>query len=271
MSWLSRWRAVPPGHRWPRVLAYAVTKSRLVRVCHRRLLRGLLLPGRYVQARPQCLTLETGGSKIEALERLWTADPAHRMEDDPVRLYGLYLLTRSLDRTDVAGALAEVGVYRGRTAAVLRRCLPGRRFYLFDTFTGFAAEDLRVEASVGGGPAEVGRHDDTSLELVKKRVGDCRDVVFCPGLFPDSAADVPAEERFCLVHFDADLYAPARAACEFFFPRLVPGGMMIFHDYHSHRWTGVKRAVDEFAAQNRLDLVALPDLAGSAVLMKPRL
>ena len=42
---------------------------------------------------------------------------------------------------------------------------------------------------------------------------------------------MPEDMVFALVHLDCDLYAPMRAGLEFFYPKLVPGGFMIIHDY----------------------------------------
>ena len=49
--------------------------------------------------------------------------------------------------------------------------------------------------------------------------------------------------QFCLVHVDCDLYEPAKAGLEFFYPRLAPGSLLIVHDYANPRWNGIKRAV----------------------------
>ena len=76
--------------------------------------------------------------------------------------------------------------------------------------------------------------------------------------------------RFCLVSLDADLYAPILSGLIFFYPRLVPGGMILLHDYNNERFRGARQAVEEFEKQyGRLCLVPLCDLHGSAVIVKP--
>ena len=54
---------------------------------------------------------------------------------------------------------------------------------------------------------------DTSIEYVKSVVGE-ENVRFVPGYFPESAAQLPDDLSFCVVHVDCDLYRPFKAALE---------------------------------------------------------
>ncbi len=67
--------------------------------------------------------------------------------------------------------------------------------------------------------------------------------IIYPGLFPDSAG-ASSDCRFSFVHLDVDLYESTRAALEFFYPRMNPGGMILSHDYVIA--DGVRNAFDEF-------------------------
>jgi hypothetical protein len=55
-------------------------------------------------------------------------------------------------------------------------------------------------------------------------------VHFHPGLFPGSAEAVTGR-RFSFVHLDLDLAEGTASALEFFYPRLLPGGIVIGDDY----------------------------------------
>ncbi|MGH9491491.1 MAG: TylF/MycF/NovP-related O-methyltransferase [Terriglobales bacterium] len=156
----------------------------------------------------------------------------------PRRCYVLAALARQA--AAVAGAMAEVGVYRGGTARLLARMRPDRRFYLFDTFAGMPPTDPARDRHRAGDFA------DTSLEAVRDFVG-AENAVFRPGLFPDSAAGLESE-RFALVHVDCDIYPSVRACCEWFYPRLTMGGAMVFDDYGYTSCPGARQAVDEFFA-----------------------
>jgi len=48
-----------------------------------------------------------------------------------------------------------------------------------------------------------------------------------------------------MLHIDTDLYEPARISLESFFPYMVHGGIIFFHDYGDGHWPGIKIIVDE--------------------------
>jgi O-methyltransferase len=162
---------------------------------------------------------------------------------------------------DIAGALAEVGVWRGETSAFLHRLAPGRRLYLFDTFTGFPAGDLPP------GAADV-RFRDTSESAVRERVGASANVVLRPGYVPETLAGLE-DETFAFVLLDLDLLDPTVASLEFFYPRLSPGGYLVVHDYNNPEsdWA-CKRALDGFLADKPERVVELGDMWGSALVRR---
>jgi len=82
---------------------------------------------------------------------------------------------------------------------------------------------------------------------------------------------VPDDERFALIHLDADLGKPTRDALEFFYPRLSPGGFLILHDYGGGAWPGVAEAVDAFLADKPESLVRIPDRSGTAIVRRVKL
>lgn len=185
-------------------------------------------------------------------------------EDDYGRKMTLRLAAKRMQAQGIPGAIAELGVHRGELAAFLNALCPERPLYLFDTFQGFAAQDLAQES---GAPvlARAGEFGDTSVELVRKRLPHPERAVFRVGFFPETAAGV--EGPFALVSLDVDLYKPTLEGLKFFRPRLSSGGMVFVHDYHNQRFPGVRRAVDEYAASARAAVVPLPDLSGSVVLV----
>jgi hypothetical protein len=185
---------------------------------------------------------------------------------DMARYYFFCLVFDQIVKEGLTGDFAELGVYQGHTAsllAIMARRL-GSTAWLLDTFAGFSEADLKgIDAGIRMGFA------DTSVEAVRALVGD-QSVRFVPGYFPASATQLPPDATFCLVHLDCDLYAPMASALAYFYPRLVPGGFLIVHDYSSLHWDGAERALHEFLADKAESLVPLPDSAGSAVIRKIR-
>jgi O-methyltransferase len=60
---------------------------------------------------------------------------------------------------------------------------------------------------------------------------------------------------------------PPRPALSLFWPRLVPGGVILAHHYLS-AFPGVRRAVHEFCDPLGIVLVPWPDRVGTAVIHK---
>lgn len=189
-----------------------------------------------------------------------------------VRLSALRLQAREIEARGISGDVAELGVYQGAFAAEINCLFPERRLWLFDTFEGFPACDLATEAEQTG---EVKKHrsfSDTTVEKVRRRLPHPDKAEFVKGYFPESLREVKAADtlRFALVSLDPDLYAPTLAGLRYFYPRLVPGGRILIHDYTSCQFEGVKRAVDAYCRAQGLFVVPLMDLHGTAILIKSR-
>lgn len=150
-------------------------------------------------------------------------------------------LVMSLARaaTRLPGKFAEVGVYQGVTAKLIASAKGDRELHLFDTFEG-----LPSSGDKDAGVHRVAQYA-CGLESVRAYLAGYGQVYFHQGLFPDSTRDVE-ESNYAFVHFDVDLYEGTYACLEYFYPRMVPGGVMITHDYGL--LAGVQRAFQEFMA-----------------------
>lgn len=167
---------------------------------------------------------------------------------------------------EIPGAFAELGVYKGDSAHVLHLMDPAREFHLFDTFEGFTEKDLTAEE---GKAATYTKHNfaDTSIESVKEKLKSEK-FIFHKGYFPETAVEAD-KVKFALVNMDADLYNPTKAGLEFFYPRLVPGGVIIVHDYNPD-WPGIMKAVDDFAATIPEPIAPLPDQDSTVMIFKSK-
>lgn len=178
-----------------------------------------------------------------------------RYSADPVRYATLGLAIERLEREGVQGEFAELGVWRGDTSHFLHLCAPNRVLHLFDTFCGFP-EGLTTD--------KPSRFNKTSLDVVKRRLGDTRNIEFHVGFFPESAAPVMTKQ-FAFVMLDADCYASTLSGLEFFYPRTVPGGYIFLHDFNSPESDhGVSRAALHFLSDKVERIVEVADTWGSA-------
>jgi hypothetical protein len=161
------------------------------------------------------------------------------MNMTPLEAIQLFSLVRATAK--LGGCMAEVGVYRGGSARVLREADASRNLHLFDTFEGLP-DTADVDTTVRCGPCRKGQLA-YPLESVRKYFADCEKVYFHPGVFP-ATGEAVKDERFSFVHADVDLYSSTRGILEFFYPRLLPGGIIVCHDYETA--LGAREAMDEF-------------------------
>lgn len=172
----------------------------------------------------------------------------------------------SLDR--LPGDVAECGVRHGKSALFLLTALRVRRqVLLFDSFEGLSdplpAKDGLDSAFAQGGSERLFHNPDLASTLARFAPYGDRVEVF-QGWIPERFAEV-ADRRFCFVHLDVDLYQPTRDGLEFFYDRLVPGGMLVCDDYGTSLYPGARIAMDDFFASRSETPVELPQGQGFIV------
>jgi hypothetical protein len=160
---------------------------------------------------------------------------SRKMMLTPLEAYQLYAAAQAVQK--LPGDVAEVGVARGGSARLICEALPHKQVHLFDTFEGLP-EPGQMDTKFRAGEFAC------TLESVRSYLQGCN-VALYKGLFPRTAGPV-ADAQFCLVHLDVDLYQSTADCLEFFYPRMVKGGIILSHDYVMAE--GPKRAFDEFFA-----------------------
>jgi hypothetical protein len=145
------------------------------------------------------------------------------------------------DTCHLPGVMAELGVYYGGSARVIAKACPYKTLHLFDTFAGMPEDDVYEKGHRKG---DFGGDYGDNLEWAKKILADCMNVEFHVGFFPETT-DGLEHVRFSFVHVDADIYQSTKAAIEFFLPRMLEGGIMVFDDYDWKGCPGVTELVDK--------------------------
>lgn len=154
-------------------------------------------------------------------------------------------------------AMAELGVYRGSSARIICEAKGNCALHLFDTFSGLPNPCEGEQRMFKQGQYSA------SLSSVRSVLSAYARVHFHPGVFPQSAGGLDAL-RFSLVHLDADLYASTTAGLEFFYPRMIPGGIIITHDFSI--LPGVGHAFSEFFLQKGRAIIELPTTQAMVVV-----
>jgi hypothetical protein len=153
---------------------------------------------------------------------------------------------------------AECGCYTGHSSFAISKILQRhsfeKKFYIFDSFEGLSsATDNDLLASDG----ETVREDLKSLlatdalkfvgdlDAYSKLMSEFPFVDIKKGWIPKRFSDVE-DLQFSFVHIDVDVYEPTRDSLNFFYSRLVKGGVIAVDDYSRPYWPGCDRAVQEF-------------------------
>ncbi|MBR3722267.1 MAG: hypothetical protein IKN12_05815 [Selenomonadaceae bacterium] len=170
------------------------------------------------------------------------------------------------------GNVAECGVNCGEFAYYINKYFADKKLYLFDTFDGFASKDLEAERSLGERAFLESLFNTcdcfkvASLDIVKKRMPHLQKCEFHVGYFPASAEGI--DDNFCFVNLDTDLYQPILAGLEFFFPKMVDGGVILVHDYFNSSLPGVQKAIVDFENKSgtRLHKFPIADYCSLAIV-----
>lgn len=153
-------------------------------------------------------------------------------------------------------AVAEGGVYRGSFAAIINKCFPNSKLYLFDTFHGFDERDIEFEKKNQYSDAEIHAFSNTSIELVMSKMTYPDNVKICQGFFPETAYGI--EEQFMFVNLDFDLYKPILEGLRFFYPKMIKGTVILVHDYYHKGLLGVRAAIQQYEAEIGKEITKIP-------------
>jgi Macrocin-O-methyltransferase (TylF) len=195
-------------------------------------------------------------------------DPIHM---DTIRVVHLFNLIKAANDLP-AGDFIELGTFRGFLLRVIHKFMnPAQTLYALDTFEGFDQRDIDAESQLRYHNWKAGSFLPTSAEGVARYVGDGEppaNLKIIKGWFPDSYAGLEGL-KWRFVHIDFDLYQPIKLALTMLWDQVVPGGVVMIHDYGCVEFPGARRAVDEFCSRTGIFPVELGDRWGTAVIRKP--
>jgi hypothetical protein len=176
---------------------------------------------------------------------------------------GSWLFVELLEALRGDGAVAECGVYNGGNAFTALFCSDAARarpYHLLDSFEGFR-EFSQID------PISRRREfRDVNFAALCDTFANFKNVQIHKGYFAETLPAL-SESRYAMVYADCDLYEPTLQLCEYFYPRIVEGGYLLFHDYwvpehdppHLRPFRGVHRAVREFLGSNLDRLIVFPE------------
>jgi len=163
-----------------------------------------------------------------------------------------------------AGDFVECGVNAGFVSSAILTYLggglEGRTFHLVDTFAGpvmaqFAGTEDRQLSAVRTAMA-AGSYV-TNVERAIANFAEWPAARVVQGVVPDVLAELGAE-RVAFLHVDMHCAFPEREAFRHFWPRLTPGGVVLFDDYTYSGHDSLTQALDAVAVECGTSILALP-------------
>lgn len=159
----------------------------------------------------------------------------------------------SLDRTaniiryscmvkELQGDIAEVGVWRGGTLELIAKLNPETTVWGFDSFEGLPTPTEKDNYH------KQGDFSDVEYENILGYLGTvCRNVNLVKGFVPDTFLQIDPFKKFKFVLIDVDLYQSVKDCFDYFYPRMVDGGVIICDDIGWDSVAGGEQALMEFA------------------------
>ena len=171
------------------------------------------------------------------------------------------------------GAFVECGVNAGFVSSAIMQAVDwnntGRKFYLIDTFSGpvlsqySAVEIQRGRVETAKAALTAGAYV-TDLARVRANFAEWSNAVVVQGAVPEVLGTLDFGPT-AFVHLDMNCALPERSALEFFWPRLSPGGVVLFDDYTYFGHESQTEAIDEIARIFGIRILALPTGQGLTI------
>jgi hypothetical protein len=169
----------------------------------------------------------------------------------------------------LCGDFVECGVNTGILAGAIIdytswQKFPDRRFFLLDTFEGIPDEGLS-KTSLVAAQLWNGQYRNV-YEVVRDYFAKYPNVVILKGMIPGTLTQVDSE-KIAYLSIDLNVPEPEIAAGEYFWPRLVPGALVLLDDYNYRGYEIQRVAWDAFAKRVGVDILPLP--IGQGLIIKP--
>lgn len=167
------------------------------------------------------------------------------------------------------GDFVECGVDRG----VLSRAIVHyvdfidlkKKFYLFDTFEGIPLENVSEEEK---STTEIKKRQyANTYDIVKERFRNFSNVILVKGKVPETLNQVNFD-KISYLSLDMNNANPEIAAAEFFWDKLISGGVIVLDDYaYGEKYMVQRREFDKFAVRKGIQVLTLP--TGQGLIFKP--
>jgi hypothetical protein len=176
------------------------------------------------------------------------------------------MLNAARQARDLPGDYVELGVYKGHTTKFLADYLGfaswDRRWWLYDTFEGVPQD--QVDAGRKLDAASYGAA--FSFEEVRDRFAPYGNITVTKGRVPEVFAEA-CPDMIAFIHIDLNNAAAEIGALDALYPRLSPGGVIVFDDFCWSTSAAQYKAETEWFQSRGLTVFPLP--TGQGLFVKP--
>ena len=97
----------------------------------------------------------------------------------------------------------------------------------------------------------------TDIARVRANFAEWPNAIVVPGAVPDILPSVDASQ-VAFLHLDMNCAGPERAAFEYFWEKLSPGGVVLLDDYAAYGYDALAKSIDEAAGSRGVQVLSLP-------------
>jgi len=169
------------------------------------------------------------------------------------------------------GDFVDCGVHTGIFARAIVHFIKfeetGKKYYLLDTFKGMDPDYSNERELERHKLMDYNNRDENVLYNQVKETFKNYNVEIIKGSVPETLPLVTAE-KICFLSIDMNCVEPEVKALEYFWDRMVPGGMILLDDYgYANSTNDQKEAHDQFARLKGVMVLTLPTCQG--LIVKP--
>jgi hypothetical protein len=156
----------------------------------------------------------------------------------------------------------ECGVAEGCSAFFALRQIKNNKkvngefsMHLYDSWDAMK-KDLLVKSEF----ENIGRYESLDIDITKSNLSEFNNnVVYHKGYIPESLYKTPISPDFIVyLHIDLNSSIATKEALEFFFPKIIKGGLILFDDYGWAGYEDSEKIIDEFFSKKKGLLMNLP-------------
>lgn len=163
----------------------------------------------------------------------------------------------------------ECGVGEGMSIFFAMREIMGSEIaskcsmHLYDSW-GEMKEEFLLKSEI----SNKGRWKNLQIDDTKRNLEEFTDhITYHQGYIPESFKTTSSPPTIVYLHIDLNSAKPTLASLEFFYPRLVSGGVILFDDYGWQGYEDTKKMIDKFFSDKPGIIMKLP--TGQAIYFQP--